>query len=91
MNNLYAVFDSCSGIFGDPIVAANDADAKRLFIFSVSQPHIPQYVRDDSVLYGIGYYDHQTGFFTRDVPPYVVARGSSVIVSDDSQEVNTDA
>lgn len=83
MNNLYAVFDSCSGLFGDPIIAFSDANAKRIFDFTVSQPGIPKYVRDDAVLYGIGYYDNKTGSITSDVPPYVVARGSAVIVPDE--------
>lgn len=92
MNNIYAVFDSCSGLFGDPLIAANDAAAKRIFEFTLSQPSIPKFVRDDSVLYGIGYYDNTTGCFTADRPPYVVCRGSSVTVPDscetDDSEVN---
>lgn len=79
--NVYAVFDSCSGLFGDPIIADNDAVAKRMFDYTVSQPNIPKYVRDDAVLYCLGYYDRITGCFTTDCPPYVVCRGSSVTVS----------
>ena len=90
MNNIYAVLDSCSGIFGDPICAPNDAAAKRMFEFSVVQPSIPKFVRDDAVLYGIGYFDNQAGTFTADVPPYVVARGCSVIIPDTKDEVLSD-
>lgn len=85
MNNIYAVFDSCSGIFGDPLIAVNDATAKRIFEFTITQSDIPSYVRDDAVLYGIGYYDNKTGCFTSDRPPYVVCRGSSVIVPDNHE------
>lgn len=84
MNNVYAVFDSCSGLFGEPLVAVNDAAAKRIFEFTISQSGIPKFVRDDSVLYAIGYYDNKTGCFSADCPPYVVCRGSSVIVPDNN-------
>lgn len=79
-NNVYAVFDSCSSLFGDPFIATNDAVAKRLFVNTLSQPSVPKYIRDDAVLYGVGFFDNQTGYFTTDDFPYVVARGSSVIV-----------
>lgn len=85
MNNLYSVYDSCSGIFGDPFIAVNDAVAKRMFDNTLAQPSVPQYIRDDSVLYGIGFFDSKTGCFTADVPPYVVSRGS-VVVPDVSRE-----
>lgn len=88
MNNVYAVFDSCSAVFGDPFIAANDAVAKRMFDHTISNSSIPKYIRDDSVLYGIGYFDQQTGYFTCDVPPYVVSRGASVVVSDVSRETS---
>lgn len=86
MNNVYAVYDSCSGIFGDPFIAFNDSVAKRLFVHSLTNISIPKYIRDDSVLYGIGYYDNKTACFTSDVPPYVVCRGSTVVVPDDSAQ-----
>lgn len=82
MNNVYSVFDSCSGIFGDPVLAPNDAAAKRMFEYSISHPSVPKYIRDDAVLYGIGYFDVETGHFSCDLPPYVVSRGSSVVVPD---------
>ena len=81
MNNLYSVFDSCSGNFGNPFVAANDACAKRLFDNSLAQPSVPKYIRDDSVLYGIGYFDSKSGYFSSDVPPYVVSRGCTIVPS----------
>lgn len=86
-NNVYAVFDSCSGVFGDPFIAFNDNVAKRVFEHSLSHPSVPKYIRDDSVLYGLGFFDNKTGYFTADVPPYVVSRGSSVVVSAPSEEV----
>lgn len=82
MNNVYAVYDSCSGNFGDPFIVANDACAKRLFDNTLAQSSVPKYIRDDSVLYGLGFFDPKTGYFSSDVPPYVVSRGSSVVVSD---------
>ena len=90
-NNVFAVYDSCSGLFGDPLIAANDAAAKRIFEYSVASKSVPKFVRDDAVLYCLGYYDNQTGGFVADVPPYVVARGAAVIVPDDDEEVLTDA
>lgn len=79
MFNIYAVYDSCAGIFGDPLIAPSDAVAKRLFEYALSDSQIPKYVRDDSVLYGLGSFDRKTGAFTADVPPYVVSRGSTVV------------
>lgn len=84
MNNIYAVFDSCSGLFGDPLIASNDATAKRIFEFTLSQPDLPKFVRDDSVLYGIGYFDKNTGTFAPDCHPYIVCRGSSLSVTSNS-------
>lgn len=77
-NNLYSFFDSCSGIFADPLVADNDATAKRLFEFSLANPNVPNYVRKDAVLYGIGHFDNTTGTIVQDSMPYVVARGCYV-------------
>ena len=91
MNNVYAIYDSCSGIFGDPFIAVNDAVAKRSFEYSLSDPSIPKYIRDDSVLYGIGFFDKQTGYFSADDPPYVVFRGSHVVVRDVSLETSADS
>ena len=88
MNNVFAVYDSCSGIFGDPFIVPNDASAKRIFENTIANPSIPKYIRDDSVLYGLGYFDSHTGYFTFDVPPYVVSRGSSVVVPDVSCETS---
>ena len=76
--NLYGVFDSCSAIFGDPLVAANDAAAKRLFDFTLSDPGVPDYVRKDAVLYALGHFDNTTGTVVQDILPYVVARGCNV-------------
>ena len=78
MNNIYSVYDSCSGIFGDPFIAYNDADATRVFMFSLANPSVPQYIRDDSVLYGLGSFDPHSGTFACDLP-HVVARGSTVV------------
>lgn len=86
MNNLFAVYDTCAGIFGDPFVAINDVVAKRTFEFSISNPSIPKYVRDDAVLYSIGHYDAESGYVTNDVPPYIVCRGSTVVVPGVSPE-----
>ena len=86
MNNVYSVYDSCAGIFGDPFIASSDAVAKRIFEYTISSPSLPKYIHDDSVLYGLGYFDCKTGCFTSDVPPYVVCRGSTVVVSDVSRE-----
>lgn len=79
MNNLFSVYDSCSGIFGDPFVAVNENVAKRAFVNSLSHPSVPKYIRDDSVLYCIGCYDNQTGYVSYDSAPYVVCRGSTVV------------
>lgn len=79
MFKVYAVYDSCAGIFGDPFICPSDAVAKRTFEYAISNADIPQYVRDDSVLYGLCTFDRQTGYFTCDVPPYVVSRGSTVV------------
>lgn len=89
MNNVFAVFDSCSGIFGDPFIAVNDAVAKRMFEYSLVNPSIPKYIRDDSVLYCIGCYDNKTGYVSYDSPPYVICRGSTV-VPDVSRETSSD-
>lgn len=85
-NNVFAVYDSCSGIFGDPFIAVNEAVAKRMFEYSLSEPSIPKYIRDDSVLYCIGSYDNTSGYISYDSPPYVVSRGSTVVVSDVSHD-----
>lgn len=90
MSNVYAVYDSCAGIFGDPFIAVNDAVAKKLFEYSVANASIPQFIRDDAVLYALGFFDSKTGYFTSDVPPYVVSRGSSVVIPDVSRETITE-
>lgn len=90
MNNIYAVYDSCAGIFGDPFIAPNDAYAQRVFNYSISNPDLPKYIHDDAVLYALGYYDCETGCFTSDVPPYVVCRGSAVKVRDVSCDTSAD-
>ncbi len=88
MNNLFAVYDSCSGVFGDPFVAVNDAAAKRIFELVLSNPDIPKFVLDDAVLYCIGCYDNKTGYVSYDSAPYVVFRGSSVVLPDVSRETS---
>ncbi len=90
MNNLFAVYDSCSGIFGDPFVAVNDAAARRIFEIAVSNADIPKFVRDDAVLYCIGRYDNKTGYVSYDSAPYVVSRASSVVIPDVSRETSAD-
>lgn len=84
MNNLFAVYDSCSATFADPFVAANEAVAKRLFDNTIGQPSVPKYIRDDSVLYCIGRYDNKTGYVSYDSAPYVVSRGSSIVLPHDT-------
>lgn len=91
MNNVYAVYDTCSGIFGDPFIAVNDATAKRMFEYSLMNVSIPKYIRDDSVLYALGSFDNASGCFTSDVPPYVVSRGSTVMVPDVPCETSPDS
>lgn len=82
MNNLYAVFDSCSCVFGDPIISDNDSSAKRFFRYSLSDKNLPDFIRKDSVLYGVGYFDRETGLITSDGLPYIVDRGCNVVVAD---------
>lgn len=82
MDYVYSVYDSCSALFGDPFIATNDAVAKRLFEHSVSNPSLPKYIREDSVLYCLGAFDRKAGSFTA-VTPYVVSRGSSVLLTAD--------
>lgn len=77
MTNFYCVLDTCSGVFGDPITADNDAVAKRFFEYAVSDPSIPDYIRKDSVLYRIATFDRASGEVCP-VVPYVVLRGCSV-------------
>ncbi len=91
MANVYSVYDSCSGIFGDPMIAVNDAVAKRFFENALSDPNLPKFIREDSVLYCLGSFDNKTGYFTSDVPPYVVCRGSSVVVPDTSSELSVNS
>lgn len=81
--NVYSIFDSTSAVFGDPIICTNDADAIRSFSYALSNPKYPNYIRLDSVLYCLGTFDRETGMFKQDVPPYVVFRGSNVIVRKD--------
>lgn len=88
MSNVYSVYDSCSGIFGDPFIAPNDAYAQRVFNYSLSDPDLPKYIREDAVLYALGYFDSKTGYFTSDVPPYVVCRASSVVLPDVSRNTS---
>lgn len=79
---IYAIFDVVAGIFGDPIICESDAVAIRSFTWSLGDPRIPDYVRNDSVLYHIGHFNRETGEVTQDVPAYAVARGTSVQVRD---------
>lgn len=77
MTNLYCILDTCSGVFGDPVVADNDAVAKRVFEYAVSDPSIPDYIRQDSVLYRIATFDRASGEVCP-VVPCVVLRGCNV-------------
>lgn len=69
---VFAIFDSTSAVFGDPIISENDNAAKRVFSWSISEPQLPDYVRTDSVLYCLGTFDRTTGLFTQDVPPLLL-------------------
>ena len=80
LTKLYAVFDSCAGIFGDIICADSDAIAKRFFEYALSDPTVPDYVRKDSVLYTLGDFNRDTGK-TNSIVPVVIARGCNVIPS----------
>lgn len=82
MNNVFAVFDTCSGVFGDPVVVENEASARRIFRYSLSGKGVPDYVRRDSVLYSLGYFDHHTGSFSFEDVPYIIDRGCNVVVPD---------
>lgn len=91
MNNLFAVYDSCSGIFGEPFVAVNEASAIRMFEFALANADLPKFIRDDTVLYCIGCYDNKTGYVSYDSAPYVVIRGSSVVLPDVSLQTPSDS
>lgn len=91
MLHVYAMFDNCSGTFGDPVVCYNDKVAIRIFDNSVSDRSIPDYVRHDVVLYHLGMYDQQTGALVADGAPYIIARGCNVVVPRPEEEVITDA
>ena len=79
---LYAIFDVVAGIFGDPILCDSDALATRFFNASLGDPSIPDYVRNDSVLYHLGHFNRETGEITQDTPAYIVARGTAVTIRD---------
>lgn len=83
---VYSVFDTTAAVFCDPILAENDAIAKRTFSWSLSTPSLPDYVRTDSVLYCLGSFDRVTGMFTQDTLPVVVMRGASVQVRESEVE-----
>lgn len=75
MKQIYSVFDSVTGVYNDPVVAVNDGDAVRGFVFSCANPHIPESYLADIALFHIGDYDELDGR-VNSFKPRIIIRGN---------------
>lgn len=75
MKQIYAVFDTVTGIYNDPVVNINDGDAVRGFTLSCVNPQIPESFLSDIVLYHIGDFDELDGR-VNSFKPRLIMRGN---------------
>lgn len=75
MKQIYSVFDTVTGVYNDPVVAVNDGDAVRGFVFSCANPQIPESYLGDIALHHIGDFDELMGR-VNSFNPRIVMRGN---------------
>lgn len=78
--NVYCIKDEKVG-FLSPILDDNDQTAIRNFSFSISDPqNICNFAKSDFNLYFLGCFDTDTGMYTQDELPSLIASGGSLNV-----------
>ncbi len=81
---VYAIYDSASGLFMAPSIDLSDGAAIRSFRQALSKVDtIMGFKPDDFILYCIGHYDIETGKIESFVPPVQLARGGKEVIESD--------
>lgn len=81
---IYAIYDSASGVFMAPTIDLSDGAAIRSFRQALSKADtIMGFKPDDFILYCIGNYDVETGEIQSIVPPVQLTRGGKEVIESD--------
>lgn len=89
--NIYVLFDSVSGNFGELFTLANDAEMRREFEQLVRNPAIPEYAITDCCVLRLGSFisDTENPHLVPESVPVVILRGGNYNVSEIRGQVSS--
>lgn len=89
--NIYVLYDSVSGNFGELFTLANDAEMRREFEQLVRNPAIPDYAITDCCVVRLGSFisDIENPHIVPESVPAVILRGGNYNVSEIRGQVST--